>query len=557
MNPIYEYYEWLQENPRSNKVYATYKHIIEFLEDEDGEFYYDEKAANKTIKFIEGFCKHTKGKLANKPFKLMLWQKALLASTFGILNKETKLRKYERVFLAIPRKNGKTTLAGAVALYLLVADKEEGPEVYVVATKREQAKGTFDISREMVKKNASLLKKVQPNKHELISEFNAGVYKPLAKESNTLDGLNAHGAILDEIHAWQDQNLFDVVVDSTTSRTQPLIFMTTTAGTVRDSVYDNLYANAEQTIKGYAEGTYVDEKTLYMVYELNNRENWSNPDHWIEANPNMEFIPEIKESLEYKTEKAKHNRKDLKNILTKHFNIPETDSASWLSAETIKNPETFDINDFKGSYAIGGVDLSQTTDLTCATILMKNEDPNDDRFFIEQMYFLPGDSIKERAKTDKVPYDIWQQRGLLRGSGTNIIDYADVVDWFVEMRDKYNIYYFSIGYDRYNAGYFIADMEQKLGRGIMDDIPQGARTFSTPMKQLEKELEAKKIVFNQNPILTWCLMNSSVKIDANDNYMLKKGKNEKRRIDGTASLLDAYISYLNHKVGYDSYQKGI
>lgn len=557
MNPIYEYFEWLNNNPRSNKVYATYKYIIEMLEDKESKYYYDEEKANLAIKFIETFCRHTKGKLANTPLKLMLWQKALLAATFGIVHKDTKLRKYERVFLAIPRKNGKTTLAGAVALYLLVADKEAGPEIYVVATKREQAKGTFDISREMVRKDKSLLKRVQPNKHELISDFNSGIYKPLAKESNTLDGLNAHGAILDEIHAWQDQNLFDVVVDSTTSRTQPLIFMTTTAGTVRDSVYDNLYENAEQTIKGYTEGTYIDEKTLYMIYELNDRNDWQNPEHWLEANPNIESIPEIKETLVYKTDKAKHNKKDLKNILTKHFNIPETDSASWLTAETIKNTETFDINDFNGSYAIGGVDLSQTTDLTCATILIRNEDPDDDKYFVEQMYFLPGDTIKERAKVDKVPYDIWQQRGLLRGSGTNIIDYKDVVDWFVEMREKHNLYYFSIGYDRYNAGYFINDMESRLGKGILEDIPQGARTFSTPMKQLEKELEAKRIVYNENPILTWCLMNSSVKIDSNDNYMLQKGKNEKRRIDGTASLLDAYIAYLNNQVGYDSYQKGI
>lgn len=541
-NPIYDYWEWMNDNriKVSTKIYKTYKYIIDFLEDPDSEWEYDEKRANHAINFIERFCKHSKGKMGGKPFILELWQKAKVAATFGIVHKITGERKYQRVVLIVARKNGKSTLSAAEGLYLFIADGEPGAEIYSVATKKDQAKIIWLEAKRMVKKSPALSKRIKPLVAELTCEINDGIYKPVGRDSDTLDGLNVHGATMDEIHAWTDKNLYDVIVDGTSARDEPLILITTTAGTVRENVYDDIYDEAERTINGYFDPDgYKDERSLFLVYELDDRKTWKDEETWMQANPGLGTIKKT-DALRDKVNKAKANSKLVKNLLTKDFDIPETTSEAWLTFETIDNRDTFDIKYLKPRYCIGGIDLSATTDLTCATIVFRI--PDDDNIYIKQMYWLPSDLIELRSQEDKIPYNIWEERGLLRRSGTNKVDYKDVTKWFLEVQNEMDCYIFRIGYDRWSAGYLVDELEQTFGK-ITVPVAQGAKTFSNPMKRLESDLKAKKVNYENNPITKWNLSNAAIKTDSNDNIALVKTGNPRRRIDGVASLMDALVVY--------------
>lgn len=540
-NPIEAYWEWMNENriKVSTKVYKTYQYIINFLNDPDSKWVYDETKANHAINFIEKFCKHSKGKMGGKPFILELWQKAKVAATFGIVDESTGERKYQRVVLIVARKNGKSTLSAAEGLYLFIADGEPGPEIFSVATKKDQAKIIWLEAKRMVKKSPALSKRIRPLVAEMVCDLNDGIYKPVGRDSDTLDGLNVHGATMDEIHAWTDKNLYDVIVDGTSARDDPLILITTTSGIVRENVYDEIYDEAERTINGYTDPDgYKDERTLFLVYELDNRKSWTDEETWMQANPGLGTIKKIG-ALRDKVNKAKANPKLVKNLLTKDFDIPETTSEAWLTFETIDNRATYDMSKLKPRYCIGGIDLSATTDLTCASVVFKV--PDDEKTYVKQMYWLPSDLIEIRAREDKIPYDVWEDRGLLRRSGNNKVDYKDITKWFLEIQNELDCYVYKIGYDRWSATYLVDELTQYFGKTVPVPVAQGAKTFSNPMKRLESDLRSKLINYNNNPILKWCLTNAAIKTDTNDNIALVKTSNPRRRIDGVASLMDALI----------------
>lgn len=548
-NPIYDYWEWMNGNriKVSTKVYKTYEYIIKFLEDPDSEWEYDEKRANHAINFIEKFCKHSKGKMGGKPFILELWQKAKVAATFGIVHKITGERKYQRVVLIVARKNGKSTLSAAEGLYLFIADGEPGAEIYSVATKKDQAKIIWLEAKRMVKKSPALSKRIKPLVAELTCEINDGIYKPVGRDSDTLDGLNVHGATMDEIHAWTDKNLYDVIVDGTSAREQPLILITTTAGTVRENVYDDIYDEADRTINGYTDPDgYKDERSLFLVYELDDRKTWTDEETWMQANPGLGTIKKT-DALRDKVNKAKANSKLVKNLLTKDFDIPETTGEAWLTFETIDNRDAFNMGNLKPRYCIAGIDLSATTDLTCATIVFKV--PDDETTYVKQMYWLPSDLVEVRSHEDKIPYDVWEDRGLLRRSGTNKVDYKDITKWLLEVQNEMDCYIYRIGYDRWSAQYLVDELEQTFGK-ITVPVAQGAKTFSNPMKRLESDLRAKKVNYNNNPITKWNLSNAAIKTDTNDNIALCKTSNPRRRIDGVASLMDALIVFEDNQEEY-------
>lgn len=540
-NPIEVYWDWMNKNriKVSTKVYKTYQYIINFLNDSESEWEYDEGKANHAINFIEKFCKHSKGKMGGKPFILELWQKAKVAATFGIVHKITGERKYQRVVLIVARKNGKSTLSAAEGLYLFIADGEPGAEIYSVATKKDQAKIIWLEAKRMVKKSPALSKRIRPLVAEMVCDLNDGIYKPVGRDSDTLDGLNVHGATMDEIHAWTDKNLYDVIVDGTSARNEPLILITTTSGIVRENVYDEIYDEAERTINGYTDPDgYKDERTLFLVYELDNRKSWTDEETWMQANPGLGTIKKIG-ALRDKVNKAKANPKLVKNLLTKDFDIPETTSEAWLTFETIDNRATYDMSKLKPRYCIGGIDLSATTDLTCASVVFKV--PDDEKTYVKQMYWLPSDLIEIRAREDKIPYDVWEDRGLLRRSGNNKVDYKDITKWFLEIQNELDCYVYKIGYDRWSATYLVDELTQYFGKTVPVPVAQGAKTFSNPMKRLESDLRSKLINYNNNPILKWCLTNAAIKTDTNDNIALVKTSNPRRRIDGVASLMDALI----------------
>ena len=232
--------------------------------------------------------------MGGQPFILELWQKALVAATFGIVHKITGLRKYREVLLMVARKNGKSTLSAAIGLYMQMADGEPGAEVYAVATKKDQAKIIWLEAKRMVKKSGVLLKRNKPLVAELTAEFNDSFFKPLGRDSETLDGLNVHCATMDEIHAWTDDNLYDVIVDGTSCKRRTFDFITTTAGTVREHVFDRKYDEAENVINGFEDPEgYKDEHLLALIYELDNRKEWTNPETYIKANPGLGTIKRL------------------------------------------------------------------------------------------------------------------------------------------------------------------------------------------------------------------------------------------------------------------------
>lgn len=547
---IREYYRQIAagEAVVSDKVRRVYKELVRLLDDDSGEWTFDERRAQHPITFIEKYCKHSKGKLGGRPFILELWQKALVSALFGFISRDDGTRKYRELILMVARKNGKSALGSAIALYMLMADGENGPEVVSAATKRDQAKIIWLESKRMVRKSPVLSRRCRCLVGEIDCDANDGVFKPLSSESGTLDGLNVHCSLIDELHAIEDTNLYDVIVDGMSAREQPLSIIVTTAGTVRESIFDRKYEEAELIIKGYDDPAgYKDDRVLPIIYELDARSEWMDEKCWAKANPGLGTIKEFR-ALTEKVERAKKNPRLVKNLVTKDFNVRETTSEAWLTFEQLDNTATFDTAALAPRYGIGGVDLSSTTDLTCATMLFMV--PDDAHIYVMQMYWIPEDLLERREAEDRVPYSLWRQQGLLRTCPGNQIDYRQVVDWFREVQDEHGIYLAAFGYDAWSAVYFIKEMETNFGSYGMEKVIQGKYTLSAPMKALGADLEAKVINYNNNPILKWCLSNTSIDVDKNDNIQPSKGRSQTRRIDGMASLLDAYVAFCRHREEY-------
>lgn len=539
-NPVLEYWEEIKSKKVvvSSKIYRTYKKVVEDIQNPD-EYYYSPIRANHVLEFAENFCRHSKGKFGGKPVRLELWEKAHLATVFGFVDIEGN-RKYRESLLIVGKKNGKSLLASIVGLYMLTADGEPGPEVYAVATKKDQSKIIWLESKRMVKKSPSLTKRVRALVAEMDSDFNDGVFKPLASDSDTLDGLNVHCALMDEIHQWKSgKALYDIMADGVAAREQPLVYITSTAGTIREDIYDQKYEEAEMVINGYSDPNgYKDEHFIAFIYELDNRKEWTDEQTWIKANPGLGTIKNLK-TLKDKVERAKLNPRMVKNLLCKEFNIRETSSEAWLTFEQANNTETFDIVKLKPRYGIGGADLSATTDLTAAKVIFKV--PDDKHIYVMSMYWIPEDLVEKRVLEDKIPYDEWIELGYIRTCQGNKISYKDVRDWFVEVQEKYDVYIFAVGYDSWSATYFVEDMQDQFGKSVMIPVIQGKKTLSQPMGNLGADLENNLIVYNNNPVDKWCLCNTAVDVDKNNNIQPIKTSNPRRRIDGTAALLDAYV----------------
>lgn len=551
-NPILEYWELIESGNEtvSRKIYLWYKHLVHLIEN-PGEYFYSPKRANHVLEFAENFCKLSKGAGAGKPVKLELWEKAHLSAVFGFIDIEGN-RQCRESLLIVGKKNGKSLLASIVGLYLLVGDGEPGPEIYSVATKKDQAKIIWTESKRMVRKSPSLLRRIKPLVAELSSElFNDGTFKPLASDSDTLDGLNVHGVLMDEIHQWKNgKALYNIMADGTTARDQPLVYITSTAGTIREDIYDDKYAEAETLINGLFDDVgYKDPHFFPFIYELDNRKEWTDPNCWKKANPGLGTIKKLS-TLAAKVEKAKVNPKLVKNLVCKEFNIRETSSEAWLTFEQLNNTATFDLATLKPRYGIGGCDLSSTTDLTNATVIFMV--PNDERIYVLQMYWLPEDLLETRVREDKIPYDLWEEQGLLRTCPGNKVHYKYVKEWFEEIQREFDIYIYKCGYDSWSATYFVEDMQNTFGKSVMEPIIQGKKTLSSPMKSLGADLESKRIIYNNNPILKWCLANTSIDVDKNDNIQPCKGRLGTRRIDGLAGLLDAYVTLENNLEEYKS-----
>ena len=545
---IEEYWQQIESEQVTacKRLIQQYQKLIDELKHPRNPWVFDIERANQPIEFIERFCKHSKGKWIGKPVKLELFQKTKIQAVYGFVHKDTGLRRCREVFTCVGRKNGKSTEKAATGNYMLVGDGEGGSEVYSVATKRDQARIVFSEAVNMISQSPALSKHVKKRKSDLYFPVTFSKFEPLASDSNSLDGLNTHNCIMDELHAIKDRNLYDVMKQSMAAREQPLLDMITTAGFVRECIFDDIYDYACKVL----DGTVEDDRFLAFIYELDDRSEWVDFRMWEKANPGLGTIKSYEE-LAANVERAKHDPNFLPTVLTKDFNIRETTADKWLTFEQANNEETFDVEELRDYYGVGGVDLSATTDLTYAAIIVMK--PGSDKKYIIGQAFMPGDTIEQRSKEDKVPYDKWAQRGLITLCPGNKVDYRYVTEWFQQMKDEYGIIGYWTGYDSWNSPAWVEDMENRLGyknKNNLLPVIMGAKTLSAPMKLLGADLSSKDIVYDNNPLMKWALTNVAIEVDKNENIRPIKGKHQRQRIDPAVALLIAYTVLQNNMEDY-------
>lgn len=512
---------------------------------------YDPEAAKRPVEFIERFCCNPQGRpgqhLVMQPYQLNA-----IELTFGFVD-ENGLRQFNELMWVMARKQGKTTLMAALALYMLMADHEGSPQCYSAATSKDQASLLYGAMLSMVRQSPALSKRLHkgiiPSRSQdgLIFRANDGYFTPLSSQTRNLDGLNVHFAAIDELAAITNRDTYDLVKQATSSREQPLIVEITTNGFERDNLFDQQYAYAGQLLDGSVE----DDHFLPVIYELDSREEWTDERMWYKANPGLGTVKKL-ETLRGFYTKARQDPSFLPTFMTKDMDVPENKASAWLRYDEAVNRETFDMAEMGFRYGVFGYDASDSIDLTAAKCLMMR--PDDDRIYELSMYWLPEAALEEhrrsglRKSRDNVPYDIWERQGLIRIVPGNKVDHRVVFEWMAEVRDELDVYPFALGYDPWHlTDDSWQDMaRQFVGRKRLEEVRQGAKTLSAPMKQIRADFAAGRIVDNDNPVNQWCRMNVSVTADRNDNILPCKANGASGRIDGFACELDAYIALMRH-----------
>lgn len=526
-------------------VRMVYEQLMREMADEACPYFFDPKAGDRPVRFIETFCRQAEGQIG-APIKLDLWQKAFVETLFGWKDKATGLRRYTEAMLEVGRKNGKTTMLAGIGLYMLVADGEGAAEIYSVATKRDQASKVFRAACNMRAQSPEIAALTKKRRSDLYVPATFSMFTPLGANADTLDGLNSHLVIVDEMHAIKGRQLYDVMKESQSSRRQPLMLEITTNGFERESIFDDQYEYAVRVIEGKTPEPV--HNFLALLYELDEREEWLDESAWVKANPGLGTIKRL-DKLQELAKRAKAQPRFLPSLLCKEFNLKSVSEKAWLPWEWIDNGLTFDRELVRDTYAIGGCDLSSTTDLTCATLLIRR--PDDPMIYVLQMYFIPEERVREvEGKGFEAPYAIWRDRGLVTVCPGSMVDYHMVTQWFVDTCAELEINPLWICYDRALSGYWVPEME---AAGFeMERTPQGPITWSQPMKEMGAHFEEKRVNYNANPVLRWCLSNTQAKsLNSKGIQSIQPVKiNENQRIDGMVSLLNAWVGYVKH---YDEY----
>ena len=496
-----------------------------------GEYHFDEDEANRHIEFIETFCKQPTGKLGTL-LKLELFQKARLQALFGFVD-DNGIRQYNECLIIEGRKNGKTTENAAVELDMLINDGEGSPQIYNIATMLDQAKLGFNAAHKMVKQSPMLSKHIRKRAADLYFEGNMGFIKALASNSNSLDGLDTHCAVIDELAAIKDRDLYDLIKQSMSGRSNPLLFQITTNGFVRNGVFDAQYEYAKNILEGKADNPHF----LPFIYELDDINEWDDESCWIKANPGIDTI-KSRDYLRQMVQKAKDDPSFKPTVLVKDFNMVQTDESAFFRFEDINNEK---ISDERFKYCIGGFDAADSIDLNAAVAVCKK--PGSDEIVVRSMFWLPAEQVERdgRVERDFVPYRQWASEGYLRLCDGNKCDKRIFLDWFTELRDEEDLYPLYICYDPWHiSDDLLAQFKMEFGANSMIPVRQGVYSMSAPMKDLKAEFQSHNIVYQNNPILKWMLMNLHAKRDVNDNVQPVKGDSPLKRIDGAVALIMAY-----------------
>lgn len=544
MNYVKEYYEAIENGSVivPVEIKEIYKRMVTEMGDDTFAFYFDEDVGSHVITFIEAFCRHYEGELAGELVRLELWQKAFVQNVFGWLERGTDLRRFREYLLEVPRKHGKSFLSGCIATYMLVADGEPGAQIYTLATKLDQAKIVYEVARAIIEQSSELNALVKSTREGMRFRMTRSVMKALASESKTMDGLNVHFACMDELHQIKDRNLYDVIRQGMKARRQPLLGIITTSGFLREGIYDTQHEYATKV----ALGTIKDDRLFPVIYKLDKTEEWTDPEMWPKANPGLGTIKSWQQ-LADDVEKAKNDQSYLPTLLCKDFNLPQTDVSTWLTYEAAVNETVVPMEYLEHSYAVGGCDLSATTDLTCASLLIRK--PNDENIYFLQKYFLPESRVDavETSSNREAPYKLWAEQGWLHICEGATVDYHAVTQWFVDMVEQHDIRPLFGGYDAALSGYWIEEMRE-YGFDF-EKIRQGPFTWSYPMKQLGGLFEEHRVISNNNPMLRWCVLNTGAKTLNRDgiNTIQPVKTGTAKRIDGLVSALNAFTCYLNHE----------
>lgn len=515
------------------------------------EFHFDYDIANRHVEFIERFIKRPSGRLG-EPLELQLFQKARLQAIFGFVD-DNDLRQFNECDIIEGRKNGKTTETAAVEIDMLVNDGEGSPQVYNVATMLDQAKLGFNAAHKMIKMSPALKKHVHKRASDLYFPHNMGYIKALASNSNSLDGLDVHCGVIDELAAIKNRDIYDVVKQGMGARSQPLLFCITTNGFVREGVFDAQYEYASNILLGKIKN----KRFLPFIYELDDPKEWDQEEAWIKANPGLGTIKSV-DYLRQMVQKAKDDPSFKPTVMVKDFNIKQTSVSSWLRYEDLNNEEKIEP---KFDYCIGGFDAADSTDLNAAVAMMQR--PGDPKIYVKSMFWIPQSVIDEaersgsRRERDNVPYSLWIQQGYMRTCPGNKCDKKIFQDWFDELREKEDLYTMFLGYDPWHIDdSTLRSMKGDFGQNSLIPVRQGTITLSEPMKNLAAEFKAHNVVYDNNPVLKWCLINTKTKADVNGNIQPVKGLDSRNRIDGTVALLCAYKVLTDKKDSYVGMNKG-
>lgn len=543
-NWIFKYHEAIQKKEVIVGVWVRLCFEILTTGLLNGEWEFNEKKANKAIKFIENFCHHSEGR--SDLLHLELWQKAIVSAIFGIMDKTTGYRQFREVFIIVARKNGKTLFAAAIAAYMTYVDGEYGAKVYFLAPKLDQADLVYDAFYQIVQSDDELDSITKKRRSDIyIKAFNTSV-KKIAFNSKKSDGFNPQLVVNDEMEAWPgDQGLkqYEVMTSALGARKQPLIISIATAGYVNDGIFDELFKRATAFLKGNSR----EKRLLPFIYMIDDIEKWDSIEELKKSNPNLG----VSVSAEYYLEQIEIARNSISKkveFMTKFCNIKQNSAVAWLDywdvMKCVHEEKPLSLEDFKGCYCVGGIDLSRTTDLTAASIVINRDGIN----HIFTRFYMPQKRYEVATNEDNTPYNIYRDRGFLFISGENQVDYKDVYNWFIELVKVYKIKPLKIGYDRYSANYLVEDL--KTAGFHTDDVYQG--TNLTPvLHEFEGNLKDGLFDFGDNSMLAAHFLNVAVDINLNDSRM-KPVKIEKRmRIDGAMSVFDALtmVSKYHNEIG--------
>ena len=528
-NYIQEYYHKMQTGEiRVGKwIRLLYEKITAGLR--DGLFYFDDRKANRAITFIENFCHHCEGR--NDLITLELWQKATVCLMFGIVD-ENGLRIFREVFMVMGRKNGKSLFASAVIAYMTYLDGEYGARVYCLAPKLEQAAIVYENFFKMVTREPELSDLAKKRRSDVYLEETNTTIRPLAFNAKKSDGFNPHLTVCDEIASWpaeQGLKQYEVMKSALGARKQPMILSISTAGYVNDGPYDELMMRATAVLQGSSE----ERRLLPILYMIDDESKWDDIDELRKANPNM-GVSVTEDFFREEIAIAKNSMSKLAEFKTKYCNLKQSSTQAWLPYEVVDavTQEELTLEDLRGSYAVGGIDLSQTTDLTACCVVIER----DGKLYTFARFFLPANKIDELQQREGVPYQLYLSQDLLQLSGENFVDYNDCFEWFRMLVEDYEILPLQIGYDRYSAQYLVQQMEQYGFH--MDDVYQG-ENLTPVIHECDGLLRDKTLQLGTNKLLKAHFLNVGMKQNEETRKIRPVKIDPRCHIDGFVAVIDA------------------